>query len=332
MLAPQVLVQPSSRAPSRLQEHLEAEAAAAAAAEGGLGDDSDSALAAADGDDASERADEAGAPEDAAGAAPQPRPPSQAQQRGSGGGGGAGKGAASAGRHAHAHALANGTGPGPAAGNGLHAPRGRAPRDSRSSEDEDFDDDFADADHLHQQQQQQRGRRAGPARRGGFWGQSRPPSPGGSALDMGDPAAGDAALRPKSRADGGANMAASKYSNLSYWRARKVTFYRNGDPFFPGVEFRFKPGRDISSIEAMLDKLSLRMDLPRGARYLFSMDGERRLSLEELEDGGSYVVSSYKTFKVSARGRLPLELTRLRGALPSFLVPTFFVSVQDLQP
>lgn len=99
--------------------------------------------------------------------------------------------------------------------------------------------------------------------------------------------------RPKSRAD-----TASKYNNLSYWKARKLIFYKNGDPFFPGLEFRFKPGRDVSSLEAILDKLSLRLDLPRGARYIFSMDGERKTRLEELEDGGSFVVSSYKTFKV----------------------------------
>lgn len=99
--------------------------------------------------------------------------------------------------------------------------------------------------------------------------------------------------RPKSRLD-----ASAKYNNLSYWRARKLIFYKNGDPFFPGLEFRFKPGRDVGSLEAILDKLSLRLDLPRGARYIFSMDGERKTRLEELEDGQSYVVSSYKTFKV----------------------------------
>ncbi|XP_026470503.1 echinoderm microtubule-associated protein-like CG42247 [Ctenocephalides felis] len=89
----------------------------------------------------------------------------------------------------------------------------------------------------------------------------------------------------------------SRYANLSYWKARRVLFYRNGDPYFPGVEFRFKPGRDIATLESLLDKLSLRMDLPRGARYVFSMDGDRKYSLDELEDGASYVCSSYKTFK-----------------------------------
>ncbi|XP_056634123.1 echinoderm microtubule-associated protein-like CG42247 isoform X1 [Diorhabda sublineata] len=107
--------------------------------------------------------------------------------------------------------------------------------------------------------------------------------------------------RPKSRAE--MTMTASRYNNLSYWRARRVIFYKNGDPFFPGIEFRFKPGRDIVSLESLLDKLSLRMDLPRGARYIFSMDGDRKFRLDELEDGASYVVSSYKAFKAASYGK-----------------------------
>lgn len=113
--------------------------------------------------------------------------------------------------------------------------------------------------------------------------------------------------RPKSRQDmpgssggGAAAMAypSSRYSVSNFWKARRLLFYRNGDPFFPAVEFRFKPGRDISTIEKLMDKISSRMDLPRGARYIFSMDGDRKTSLDELEDGSSYVVSSFKQFKV----------------------------------
>ncbi|XP_044754220.1 echinoderm microtubule-associated protein-like CG42247 [Coccinella septempunctata] len=136
---------------------------------------------------------------------------------------------------------------------------------------------------------------------GGFWRQgaaSRSQSP-----VMADNASDASSMvppqRPKSRSD----MATSRYNNLSYWKARRVVFFRNGDPFFPGVEFRFKPGRDIMSLEALLDKLSLRMDLPRGARYIFSMDGDRKYRLDELEDGASYVVSSYKTFKAASYGK-----------------------------
>lgn len=107
--------------------------------------------------------------------------------------------------------------------------------------------------------------------------------------------------RSKSRTDmdRAGKTASSKYNNLSFWKARRMTFYRNGDPFFPGVEFIFKPGRDIVSLDALLDKLTKRMDLPRGARFVFDMAGDRKYTLDDLEDGASYVVSSFKVFKVS---------------------------------
>lgn len=114
--------------------------------------------------------------------------------------------------------------------------------------------------------------------------------------------------RPKSRQDmpgssgggaaGGMAYPNSRFNVSNFWKARRILFYRNGDPFFPAVEFRFKPGRDISTLDKLLDKISSRMDLPRGARYIFSMDGDRKTSLDELEDGSSYVVSSFKQFKV----------------------------------
>lgn len=134
---------------------------------------------------------------------------------------------------------------------------------------------------------------------GGYWRQvaSRPASP--CQATMADNASDASSMLPPARPKSRVELTTSRYSNLSYWRARRVIFYKNGDPFFPGIEFRFKPGRDIGSLESLLDKLSLRMDLPRGARYIFSMDGDRKFRLDELEDGASYVVSSYKTFKVS---------------------------------
>ncbi|XP_044008324.1 echinoderm microtubule-associated protein-like CG42247 isoform X1 [Aphidius gifuensis] len=130
---------------------------------------------------------------------------------------------------------------------------------------------------------------------GGYWRHSRPSSPRMPPPEQTE-------QRPKSRHEQIAN-ATTRYNNLGYWRARRVTFYKNGDPYFPGVEFRFKPGRDIGSLEALLDRLSLRLDLPRGARHIFSMDGDRKLNLDELEDGASYVVSSYKTFKPASYGK-----------------------------
>lgn len=126
----------------------------------------------------------------------------------------------------------------------------------------------------------------------GDWRPSRPPSPP-QRPDDGSEGSEATAVRP------GRSEPASRYADLNYWRARRVTFYKNGDPFHPGVEFRFKPGRDLASMDALLDRLSERLELPRGARFVFGMDGDRKYRLEELEDGASYVVSSYKTFKVS---------------------------------
>nr|XP_012227614.1 PREDICTED: echinoderm microtubule-associated protein-like CG42247 [Linepithema humile] len=121
----------------------------------------------------------------------------------------------------------------------------------------------------------------------------------GVMTTMPPPEQSEQSSRPKSRHE----PQGARYNNLGYWRARRVTFYKNGDPYFPGIEFRFKPGRDIGSLEALLDRLSLRLDLPRGARHIFSMDGDRKISLDELEDGASYVVSSYKTFKPASYGK-----------------------------
>jgi len=122
-------------------------------------------------------------------------------------------------------------------------------------------------------------------------------------------------VRSKSRPEI-SSAAASRYNNLSYWKARRVVFYRNGDPFFPGVELRYRPGRDVTSLDNLLDKISPKMDLPRGARYVFSMDGDRKYHLDELEDGAFYVVSSFKAFKVS---------TRLFACISAFSSAKFFI-------
>ncbi|KAK7574062.1 hypothetical protein V9T40_011253 [Parthenolecanium corni] len=132
-----------------------------------------------------------------------------------------------------------------------------------------------------------------------YWASaSRPSSPG-----IPDNASDASSVMPMTTHNVGTGKKKEKYNHLSYWKARKVTFYKNGDPYFPGIEFRFRPGRDVVSIESLLDKLSLRMDLPRGARFIFNMEGAQIMNLEDLEDGGSYVVSSFKSFKSTSYGK-----------------------------
>lgn len=184
-------------------------------------------------------------------------------------------------------------------------------RKSQESEEEEEEEGFIGAGSVNNP--------SNLGRAGGFWGGasggvgpfSRAASPSMmdnmSEISSQAPGPPTQIVRSKSRNDmisgtSGQNQPgpSSRYSNaLSFWKARCVTLYRNGDPFFGGMDFRFKPGRDIGTLEAFLDKITQRMDLPRGARYIFSMDGDRKYNLDELEDGSSYVVSSYKAFKVS---------------------------------
>uniref|UniRef100_T1IJD2 Doublecortin domain-containing protein n=1 Tax=Strigamia maritima TaxID=126957 RepID=T1IJD2_STRMM len=81
------------------------------------------------------------------------------------------------------------------------------------------------------------------------------------------------------------------------YRARLVTFYKNGDPFFTGIKTSFRPGRDFSSLEALFNYLTTRMDLPLGVRYIFTVEGVRIRRLDEFESGASYVCSSRRKFE-----------------------------------
>ncbi|XP_037076914.1 echinoderm microtubule-associated protein-like CG42247 [Pollicipes pollicipes] len=101
---------------------------------------------------------------------------------------------------------------------------------------------------------------------------------------------------------------ASRYGDAGeQWRARRVTFFKNGDPWFQGLQMRFVPGRDYASLEALCAKISDRMDLPNGARYVFAMDGSRVRMIQFLLDGASYVCSSTRTFQKVPYGMQTLE-------------------------
>ncbi|RXG52434.1 Echinoderm microtubule-associated protein-like [Armadillidium vulgare] len=78
--------------------------------------------------------------------------------------------------------------------------------------------------------------------------------------------------------------------------SEKIRIFRNNDRFFPGIEYTFRIGRDVLNMEGLCDKISDRIGLSRGARYIFGLDGSRKYRLEELEDGGAYVASSDRKF------------------------------------
>ncbi|KAF2351084.1 Doublecortin domain, partial [Trinorchestia longiramus] len=88
------------------------------------------------------------------------------------------------------------------------------------------------------------------------------------------------------------------------WHPRTIRVFRNGDRYYPGYDYTFKPGRDVLNLEGLCDKISDRIGLVRGARYIYGLDGTRRYRLEELEDGESYVAASDRKFINLAYGKI----------------------------
>lgn len=83
-------------------------------------------------------------------------------------------------------------------------------------------------------------------------------------------------------------------------RAKKLRFFRNGDKFFKGLLYALSLER-IRSFDALLEDLTRvlvdKVNLPKGVRFIFSIDGkEKILTLEQLNEGNSYVCSSTDHF------------------------------------
>ncbi|XP_037781520.1 serine/threonine-protein kinase DCLK1-like isoform X3 [Penaeus monodon] len=93
-------------------------------------------------------------------------------------------------------------------------------------------------------------------------------------------------------------------------RARRCRFYRNGDRWFGGMVVPVG-GDKHRSWEALLADLTRLLDhsihLTAGVRHVFTLDGTRVTSLDQICEAGEYVVSSSETFKrlEYTRARLP---------------------------
>lgn len=85
-------------------------------------------------------------------------------------------------------------------------------------------------------------------------------------------------------------------------KAVVLTIYRNGDSYFPGTKVSMKPGKDY--YPGFCEYLSQRLKIPEGVRYIFTLRGRLINSLEQLEDGGSYVAAGNKAFKDIEYGKL----------------------------
>lgn len=85
-------------------------------------------------------------------------------------------------------------------------------------------------------------------------------------------------------------------------RAMKVRFYRNGDRFFKGIVYAVSAER-FRTFESLMAELTSspvcdKNILPNGVRYIFTAEnGHKIRTLDELEEGESYVCASTDVFK-----------------------------------
>ncbi|XP_028323027.1 LOW QUALITY PROTEIN: neuronal migration protein doublecortin-like [Gouania willdenowi] len=84
-------------------------------------------------------------------------------------------------------------------------------------------------------------------------------------------------------------------------KAKKVRFYRNGDRYFKGIVYAVANDRFRTFDALLVDltrSLSDHINLPQGVRFIFTIDGSRRIvALDELEEGESYVCASENFYK-----------------------------------
>ena len=107
----------------------------------------------------------------------------------------------------------------------------------------------------------------------------------------------------------------------------KVKFYRNGDINFGGVEVCISNQR-YRSLEALVQDLNEKMNLPRGVRAIYTPGGVTRISsIHEFEQGSCYVCSSKQRIKKmdysAAKSPLWLPFTKRKQveAAGSFVAP-----------
>ncbi|XP_012516851.1 PREDICTED: oxygen-regulated protein 1 [Propithecus coquereli] len=73
--------------------------------------------------------------------------------------------------------------------------------------------------------------------------------------------------------------------------AKRISFYKSGDPQFGGVRVVVNP-RSFKTFDALLDNLSRKVPLPFGVRNISTPRGRHSITrLEDLEDGKSYLCS-----------------------------------------
>ena len=90
-------------------------------------------------------------------------------------------------------------------------------------------------------------------------------------------------------------------------KGRLVTFYRNGDRYFPGLTTAVNK-RMFTVFETLLVWLGEKISTPSGVKHIFRIpDGQEITELDEFEAGKSYVVSSVQRFSRLPYGNIDLS-------------------------
>lgn len=91
--------------------------------------------------------------------------------------------------------------------------------------------------------------------------------------------------------------------------SKRVCFYKSGDPQFGALRMVIN-NRTFKTFDALLDSLSKKVPLPFGVRNITTPHGVHAVhTLEELEDGKSYICSDMRKAK-------PINLALVRRKLP----------------
>ncbi|KAH8272160.1 hypothetical protein KR018_004494 [Drosophila ironensis] len=98
-------------------------------------------------------------------------------------------------------------------------------------------------------------------------------------------------------------------------RAHRIKFYRNGDRFYPGIIIPVSSER-YRSFDSLYEDLTRLLEenvkIPGAVRTIYNMCGKKVTTLEELEDGQSYVCScNNENFKKVEYNSSPQPLTNL---------------------
>lgn len=94
-------------------------------------------------------------------------------------------------------------------------------------------------------------------------------------------------------------------------KAKKIDFYQNGKPYQSKFTVSIIPGRDFTSFDQLCEYLTEKSQLINGVQYIFTLNGKRVLTLDELEHGQSYVISGTKNFQAYPYGLIKPSVPRI---------------------